>query len=81
MVFPTGSVTAVMLLLASKERVVVRSVDGPPVASGNSTSAAVTWSRKLLYPYFFTCPSGSVTADVLVGPDGIARGIRFEGED
>jgi hypothetical protein len=26
----------------------------------------------------FIHPSGSVTADVLVGPDGIARGIRFE---
>jgi hypothetical protein len=26
----------------------------------------------------FIDPSGSVTADVLVGADGIARGIRFE---
>ena len=26
----------------------------------------------------FIQPSGSVTADVLVGPDGIARGIRYE---
>jgi hypothetical protein len=29
----------------------------------------------------FVDPSGSVTADVLVGADGIARGIRFEGEE
>ena len=29
----------------------------------------------------FIDPSGSVTADVLVGADGIARGIRFEGEE
>ena len=29
----------------------------------------------------FINSSGSVTADVLVGADGIARGIRFEGEE
>jgi hypothetical protein len=26
----------------------------------------------------FVQTSGSVTADVIVGPDGVARGIRFE---